>query len=93
MTLLPWVTLKVVILNCSTAHWPTCWRYTRTPDLHPYSRKIIHEQATKKAEADAFIASVSKAMKAAAKEARRVAKMHGTKVWVMKDGKIVGLDP
>ena len=48
---------------------------------------------TKKSEADAFIASVTKAMKAAAKEARRIAKMHGTKIWVIKDGKIVGLDP
>jgi hypothetical protein len=28
-----------------------------------------------------------------AKEARRVAKMHGTKVWVMKDGQLVGLNP
>jgi hypothetical protein len=32
-------------------------------------------------------------MLAAAKEARRVAKMHGTKIWVVKDGKIVELDP
>lgn len=40
-----------------------------------------------------FIASATKAMKAAAKEARRIAKMHGTKIWVEKDGKIVGLDP
>jgi hypothetical protein len=38
-------------------------------------------------------ALITKAMKAAAREARRIAKMHGTKVWVMKDGKIVGLDP
>jgi ABC-type Mn2+/Zn2+ transport system ATPase subunit len=29
----------------------------------------------------------------AAKEARRMAKMHGTKVWVMIDGKVVGLKP
>lgn len=32
-------------------------------------------------------------MKRAAKEARRMAKMHGTKVWVMNDGRIVGLKP
>jgi len=50
-------------------------------------------KAQKKAEAQAFLEAVGKAMKAAAKEARRVAKMHGTKVWVMKDGKIVGLNP
>lgn len=50
-------------------------------------------KAQKKAEAQAFLDAVGKAMKAAAKEARRMARMHGTKVWVMKDGKIVGLDP
>ncbi len=44
-------------------------------------------------EAEAFFAAVHEAMLAAAKEARRVAKMHGTKIWVVKDGKIVGLDP
>ena len=43
----------------------------------------------KKAEAEAFLDAVGKAMKAAAKEARRVARIHGTKVWVVKDGKIV----
>jgi len=46
-----------------------------------------------KTEADEFVASVTHALKRAAKEARRVAKMHGTKVWVMKDGKLVGLKP
>ena len=46
-----------------------------------------------KTEADEFVASVTRALKRAAKEARRVAKMHGTKVWVMKDGKLVGLKP
>lgn len=46
-----------------------------------------------KAEADEFVAAVTRALKRAAKEARRVARMHGTKVWVMKDGKIVGLEP
>lgn len=50
-------------------------------------------KAKQKAEAKAFLAAVHKAMLAAAKEARRVAKMHGTKIWVETDGKIVGLDP
>ncbi len=36
---------------------------------------------------------VLRALKRAAKEARRVAKMHGTKVWVVKDGKIVAVEP
>jgi predicted ABC-type ATPase len=47
----------------------------------------------KSPDGEQFLAPVHKAMKAAAKEARRVAKMHGTKIWVVKDGKIVGLDP
>ena len=36
---------------------------------------------------------LTRAMKRAAKEARRMAKIHGTKVWVMIDGKVVGLKP
>jgi hypothetical protein len=28
-----------------------------------------------------------------AKEARRIARMHGTKVWIMKDGELVGIKP
>jgi hypothetical protein len=50
-------------------------------------------KAMHKTEADYYFATITRALKRAAKEARRVAKMHGTKVWVMKDGKIVGLDP
>ncbi|MBK7084545.1 MAG: hypothetical protein IPH53_07705 [Flavobacteriales bacterium] len=36
---------------------------------------------------------VTLALKRAAKEARRIAKMHGTKVWVIQDGKLVGIKP
>ncbi len=36
---------------------------------------------------------ILKALKRSAKEARRLAKMHGTKIWVMQDGKAVGLEP
>ncbi len=50
-------------------------------------------KAKKEAEADDYIATITRALKRAAKEARRVAKMHGTKVWVVKDGKIVGETP
>ena len=32
-------------------------------------------------------------MKRAAKEARRMAKMHGTLIWVKVNGKVVGLKP
>ncbi len=44
-------------------------------------------------ENDAFLKSVAFAMKRAAKEARRLAKMHGTKVWYMRDGKLIGEKP
>ncbi len=50
-------------------------------------------KAKQKTEADDYFATITRALMRAAKEARRMAKMHGTKVWVMKDGKIVGLDP
>lgn len=39
------------------------------------------------------VQAIVRAMKRAAKEARRQAKIHGTKVWVIKDGKLVGLEP
>ena len=44
-------------------------------------------------EQSAKVQAITRAMKRAAKEARRIAKMHGTKVWVMQDGKLVGLNP
>jgi len=37
--------------------------------------------------------ALQRGMNNAAKEARRMAKIHGTKVWVMVDGKVVGLKP
>jgi hypothetical protein len=50
-------------------------------------------KALPKKDQDDFVRSVTKALKEAAKEARRMAKIHGTKVWVMVDGKVVGLKP
>jgi hypothetical protein len=50
-------------------------------------------KAQQRAKENDHIATITRALKRAAKEARRMAKMHGTKIWVMKDGKIVGLDP
>lgn len=46
-----------------------------------------------KAEPEEFFAAIVKATQEAAKEARCLARMHGTKMWLMKDGKIVGLKP
>jgi len=42
---------------------------------------------------DDLVREVGLALKRAAKEARRLAKMHGTTVWCMRDGKIVGEKP
>lgn len=42
---------------------------------------------------DKETAAITRALKRAAKEARRIAKMHGTKVWVMVDGRLVGERP
>ena len=50
-------------------------------------------KANQKSKPDDHIATITRALKRAAREARRVAKMHGTKIWVVKDGKVVGLDP
>ncbi|MCI1752107.1 MAG: hypothetical protein LKM36_04325 [Flavobacteriales bacterium] len=47
----------------------------------------------KSIEPSAKVQAITRAMKRAAKEARRMAKIHGTKVWVMVDGKVVGLKP
>lgn len=46
-----------------------------------------------KKQSDEFVDAVTKALKRAAKEARRIAKIHGTKVWVIQDGKLVGIKP
>jgi hypothetical protein len=52
----------------------------------------MDQKQTKEAN-EVFFRDVDRAMKESAKEARRMAKMHGTKVWVMIDEKVVGLKP
>ena len=47
----------------------------------------------KKVKPDAFSASVGSALRRAAKAARKTARMHGTRIYVWKDGKVVGLKP
>ncbi len=42
---------------------------------------------------DSLVARAGPTLRRAAKVARRVAKMHGTRVWYMKDGKIVSEKP
>ncbi|HTS53845.1 MAG TPA: hypothetical protein VMH26_11265 [Burkholderiales bacterium] len=43
--------------------------------------------------ADEFAKSVGKALRRAGKRARAIAKMHGTPVYIMRDGKIVAEKP
>lgn len=59
---------------------------------YPIGMSPLKKPANRKS-SDDFVKSVTKALKQAAKEARRQAKIHGTKVWVMIDGKVVGLKP
>ncbi|MBX7244571.1 MAG: hypothetical protein K1X53_03680 [Candidatus Sumerlaeaceae bacterium] len=40
-----------------------------------------------------FSATVGRALRRAAKVARKTARMHGTKIYYMKNGKIVGEKP
>ena len=42
---------------------------------------------------DEFSRAVGRAMRRAARRAREVARMHGTSIYVMKDGKIVAIKP
>ena len=37
--------------------------------------------------------AVARSLRRAAKQARKTAKMHGTPIYVMKDGKVVALKP
>lgn len=48
---------------------------------------------TPKPKHDEFSRAVGRALRRAGKEARRIARMHGTSVWVIKDGKIVAEKP
>lgn len=48
---------------------------------------------TPKPKHDEFPQAVGRALRRAGKEARRIARMHGTPVWVIKDGTIVGEKP
>lgn len=51
------------------------------------------KQPQKKVRQDEFAASVGRALRRAAKAARKTARMHGTRIHVWKDGKVVALKP
>lgn len=42
---------------------------------------------------DEFSRAVGRSLRRAAKEARKIARMHGTPVYIMKDGKVVAEKP
>ena len=44
-------------------------------------------------ETAAFAAIVGRALRRSARKARQVARMHGTLVYIWKDGKVVGENP
>lgn len=51
------------------------------------------KRMTDKQYGDAFVRAVARGLRRAAKEARKVARAHGTPVYVWKDGKVVALKP
>lgn len=51
------------------------------------------KQVKKKPKPSRFAKEVGKALRRAGKEARRVAKMHGTPIYYSQDGKIVAAKP
>lgn len=48
---------------------------------------------SRKPKHDEFSRAVGRSLRRAAKEARKVARMYGTPVYVMKDGKVVAEKP
>ena len=53
----------------------------------------MKKTASKKVKPDAFSASVGRALRRAAKTARKVARFHGTPIYIWRDGKVVALKP
>jgi hypothetical protein len=47
----------------------------------------------KKIKPNAFSASVGRALRRSARTARKVAKMHGTSIYIWRDGKVVAIKP
>lgn len=46
-----------------------------------------------KKETKAFSDAVGRGLRRAARAARKTARMHGTPIWIWKDGKVVALKP
>jgi len=59
--------------------------------LSPIGKASMKKESTKPSEFNTDM--ILKALQRAAKEARRMAKMHGSLIWVKVDRKVVGLKP
>lgn len=66
------------------------WSVFNSSNLDPML--VAHSAKQTNASKTSFDA-IQLGMDNAAKEARRMAKMHGTLIWIMVDGKVVGLKP
>lgn len=53
----------------------------------------MKKKTTSDSKSDDFSKAVGRALKRAARRAREVARMHGTPIYVLKDGKIVAIKP
>lgn len=51
------------------------------------------KQRDEKSESKRFAEGVGRALRRAAKQARKIAKMHGTPIYIWRDGKIVAEKP
>jgi hypothetical protein len=51
------------------------------------------KKASKRPKHDEFSRAVGHSLRRAAKEARRIARMHGTPIYISKNGKVVAVKP
>ena len=59
----------------------------------PREESMTVTKARKNGKRDDFSRAVGRALRRSARRAREVAKMHGTPIYVLKDGKIVAIKP
>jgi hypothetical protein len=59
----------------------------------PVAGENTMKKAIRKKPAKDFAAAVGRALRRAAKTARKTARMHGTPIYIWRDGKVVALKP
>jgi hypothetical protein len=57
------------------------------------SKPTARMKASNAREQKEFVAAVGRALRRAAKAARKIARMHGTPIYILKDGKVVAVKP